>query len=773
MYDPPRTGALTRAMDRRPLTLFAAAYACGAAAQASLGAGAQVCGALLIASAAAWALARRRVLAFSCALFLGATLTALALRTPDAETMRGAEVQARVASVRGEGDIHEGFRLERATINGEGYPYRIDAYAYGGVETQIGDTVRFTATLYAPDGVRNPGGIDEKRMLWKDGVALRASVDGRTFQRVRAGDGFFTALARLRVALAARIDALFGASAPLVKALTIGVRDALPSEIKADFRDMGIAHMLAISGLHIECLALFLDFILRKLRVPKKAAFFAIAAFFGFYACLVGLGPSIVRAAVMYVMLRAAPLMGRPSDGMTRLSAAFLLLVLIKPLNVFDYGFVLSFSAVAGLMLAMPPVSAWLEARLRGKSKARRALRRVAVLAAVSTVAQLATLPAVATYYGAISPWSVAANLVAVPLLMAVLPLSMAAIVLSYLFFPLGAAVALLPSYLLAALSALIAKMTYLPLARLALPMWPWYLSALYALAFALTSRYVTVPRGVRRAAPVALALIFLLSLGVRGLAFPTGLTVVFLDAGNADASVVFAEGAVYLIDAGDTDSPAADYLAYMGIGALDGVFLTHPHKDHVAGMAGVLAQARVDALYLGAGFDGASANDEARDAVRAAKEASARVEYLREGDAVQLSKNITLSVHQADEHPDGAPDDVSLIALIRYGEGSALFLADLPKEREKLPVPDADVLKVAHHGSRYNTSELLIASATPSVAVIPVGYNSYGHPSAELLERLDRAGAAVYRTDESGAITARIRMDGSVEIQTYIETGK
>lgn len=769
-----KKGTITRIMERRPLTLFAVAYACGAAAEGALRGAPMVAGVLLAVSAALCVALRRKVFLFAAAIFLGALLTGVAMRVPVAETIKAASVEARVVSVRGEGEMHERFVLDQVWINGERYSYKVDAYAYGGVRVGPGDSVEFTGTLYPASERKNPGGTDEALALWKDGIALCTSVSADSLSVTGAASPVMSFFPRLRSTLGDRIEGLFPNSAGLVKALCIGVRDSLPSELKSDFREMGVSHLLAISGLHVECLALFLDFLLRRLRVSKKASFFAVLAFFAFYMCLVGFTASIVRATVMYVMLRGAPLMGRPSDGMTRLSAAFLLLVLIKPLNVFDYGFVLSFSAVAGLMLLMPRLNTLLDFKpdkreSRMWATLKKLLRRIAALASVSLIAQLATLPAVASYYGSISPWSVLVNLAAVPISMAALPLSLIAITANYVYFPLGALIAWAPDHLFVLLSRIVSAMTALPLSTVSLPAWPGWLTALYAAAFVLLSRYVDAPRPARFAALAAVPVLIACTFALSSLSLPDGLTMVFLSAGNSDATVVFAERSVYLMDAGDTDSPVADYLSYLGIGVIDGVFLSHPHKDHVAGLSRALDQARVSTLYLSENFFEIESDERVSAAIEKARELGTQIVLLKEGDELELSQNVSLTVVQADESGRNQADDLSMVAHIKYADGSALFLADLPMEREKLPMPDADVLKVAHHGSAYNTSEQLVMSTTPSVSVIPVGANSYGHPSEKILGRLRRSGSAVYRTDECGAVTVSIRTDGSVYVETFL----
>ena len=144
----------------------------------------------------------------------------------------------------------------------------------------------------------------------------------------------------------------------------------------------------------------------------------------------------------------------------------------------------------------------------------------------------------------------------------------------------------------------------------------------------------------------------------------------------------------------------------------------------------------------------------------------------LAAGDVAPLSENVSATVFYPPEDIDvsGDANAVSMLLRIDYGEASALFTGDLEMAEEPGPMPDVDVLKVPHHGSSNSSSLMLLHSASPSAAIISAGRNNpYGHPAEALLERLEGTGARVFRTDECGAITARLYEDGGVSISTYL----
>jgi competence protein ComEC len=147
-------------------------------------------------------------------------------------------------------------------------------------------------------------------------------------------------------------------------------------------------------------------------------------------------------------------------------------------------------------------------------------------------------------------------------------------------------------------------------------------------------------------------------------------------------------------------------------------------------------------------------------------------IRQLHTGDIVELSGAARLEVYSPDAGtvPEEV-NDMSMLALVSCEGQKALFTGDLSQAGEPGIIPDADVLKVAHHGSDKGTSERFLASATPDIAVISVGENNYGHPGETTLERLAACGAQVFETRSRGAITLR-RRGGEWHIETYLEAG-
>lgn len=774
-----------RALYTRPLMFCAALFGLGALlardGRMPLWPLLALSGAFLLAWLLAWRLGGRRLSALlaACLLFLGAARMTHAVNAqPSLEDRFSIALRGTIADaplVDGEID-RLSCRLTDVRVDGEPLGFDVRLYLRGPesalCEVAPGQTISTTGHLWAPDAATNPGEFDFGAYLWREGLAAYATAYWDDAVLEGEPSGLAARMHTLRTGIGRRIDALFPRSASVVRALVLGDRLDMDEDLRASFDRAGITHVLSISGLHITMLAMAAMAAL-SLVFPRRWAFWGSLALVLFYAYLVGMAPSVQRAVVMYAALGSGQALGRPTDSYTRLSLAFFALVALNPLNLSDAGFVLSFSACAGMLCLSPPLLRLVGAERafasrRPKSLRRRALRYVLSALCATLAAQLATLPAVLAYYGEVPLFATLGNLALVPLIMLGMYLSVAALLLSAAWM--GAAVALaVVSDLLLALSMLLTRLLgRLPFGMLSLPAFPWWLTAVYALAIVAASELTRLRMGARYAALAALPA--LVCVAVFALA-PRGVQIVFLDAGQADAAVVLAEGEAYLVDVGLEDGPVDEYLSHAGIRPT-AAFLSHPHADHAGGLNALSEENMPETLYVPAGWNDVEADESVRQGVARAEALGARVVMLHAGDTVQLSESATATVLYPPEDMDARSDanDISMLLKIDYGDASALFTGDLEIPDETGPMPDVDVLKVAHHGSDDASSYRMLYSARPSAAVICVGAdNSYGHPGEALLARLAGTGAQIYRTDLDGAVTVRLHADGSVAVQTFI----
>lgn len=633
---------------------------------------------------------------------------------------------------------------------------------------RLGQRIDCTASIWHSDTATNPGQVDLDARLRLQGLCgyATAKIESAVFSAPQYSLSDQRKLLRERIGL--RIDRLFPGHSAIARAFLIGDRSALSEEERSSFSDSGAAHLLAISGMHISILAGALTLALRRILGRRRSFVLVLLLLLG-YGALIGFSASLTRAILMFAMFGAAPLLGRYSDAPTRLAAALLLYLLAHPLAILDLGFVLSYGASAGILLLTPALRNLLH--LEGLMHRRpehglyallvhRPLRWIAGMVVTSLAAQLAILPAVIQAFGAQPLFSLAVNLVAVPLAMLGYIIAIAGML------PGLAPVARLADGIFGLLAACVRFFGDLPLSTLRIARFPLWLTLLCAAACLLSSNLSRLSMRLRRFLPLTILLAAFLANGLSTLS-TLGCSVVFLDAGQADCAVIRSEGNVYLVDAGDSYSPAADYLRAMNYG-LDAVFLSHPHADHVAGLADVLEICTPKRIYVSSNWDSPDADVGAIEVVNAAVRQGSELIRISAGDEIALSGKTLLQVLSPSAGISGnSANDDSLILRLDYGDCSCVFTGDASAAVYSGRLGDCDVLKVGHHGAAQAVNAKLLTELSPSVAVISVGENNYGHPAADTLELLELASSRILRTDECGAITCRLHADGSVELYT------
>ena len=768
-----RSGLL-RWIEARPLAVFALCFAAGTAIAHAAPSTLWLVWAIAAAVVAALTIAfRQRALAFSLAMLLGALWLDLFLIKPDVTAAENVLLAGRVDSAVAQGEKSWRVRLDHVTIDGEKCPSKVMLYFYGEPPAlEYGACLSVRANTWLPDENADSGGFDYAAWLWRQRVALGASAKSKSEISVEPPTSFSLIGWSLesRARLNAVIERVFPEdSAPFAAALITGDKSAMPEENRENYRRAGVSHLLALSGLHVGALFLCLEFLLRKMRVHRRVAFGVSLGLMAVYTVVVGCPASIVRAAVMYAAARIGAFSGRPRDGLTTLSAALLILLIVNPLYIEDVGFLLSFTSVGGLIVLAP---GWLSAPrkkdadrpARAPSRLKSALTRVAQSLIASTAAQLGTLPVVACQFNQLPVWFLLFNAVLIPAMTLIYPALLFATLLGCVWPAGGAALGSLLAWPVRLFNRVTALGAILPMAQVNCPDWPTWLILLYAaaalLATAPVTRFYRLRRGLAVAAMAGLAAVaWLLP------ALPSGedVTITFLDVGQGDAAVIETDNLCYLADVGDGNA-ASRWLLDEGL-TPQGVFLTHGHADHAGGLKAIVDAFPPSTLYVSCLWDEETHDASVDEGWQKALDEGWSVRYLAAGDEVKLSQSARARVWNPSGDAAADINENCMVLSVQTGLSAALITGDLPMSCERIPLPDCTVLKVAHHGAASSTGEIMLAQTTPSVAVISVGRNNYGHPSPDTLERL--SGCAVYRTDERGAVTVVMKANGETEVRT------
>lgn len=669
-----------------------------------------------------------------------------------------------------------------------------------GCGAEWGDRIDALVRLERPEAARNPGAFDA---LAAAGAAARAAEGRALAVRVRPdrGPGGWprATVVRWRRAIEARLDSCLTPDArELVLPLVVGDRSGLPPDVAASFRASGLVYLLVLSGLHVGWLAGMARGACAALGGGPRARAAAGAAAALLYGGIAGPLPPLLRAAVNEGLTAVARAVGCALDAVQALALTALLLLLVAPGWAGDTGFQLSCSATLGIAtvgrrLARP-----------GAARARAALvlGRVRAALAPTLSAQLLALPILVARLHAVSWTGAAANLVAVPVTGLLLGGAWLAVLLDLAVPGIGAPFFHACDALAFLLRAVANRAGGWPGAMAPAGHDP-ALTALAALGAALLAVTLAEPGALaEREAPasrarvagalaggLALLTALVLLATVRSVAPPPGrVWIVMLDVGQGDAIAIGAGGDWRLVDTGPR-SPRSDagervvlpFLRWSGVRSLASVALTHDDSDHTGGADAVARGIPVRAWWVPPPWPGVRspgrglpARAVARGDTLSRSPAIVALWPPRPGTAGEWVPMRSLTSPDNDaglvlELTVGTnPPADGAAGFSTKGSARALFLADVDSTvEESLRVtPSVAWLKVAHHGSASSSGARFLARVRPAVAAISVGRNNrFGHPAPQALERIAASGAAIARTDASGALWFELGASGTIAL--------
>lgn len=547
-------------------------------------------------------------------------------------------------------------------------------------------------------------------------------------------------------------------TAMFLKALSTGEKSDiyLDPEVYVSLSAAGIMHVIAISGMHVSLLLSVLCWVFGS----RKGIFASVAAVI-FFSAMTGGSPSVTRAAMMLIVYQLAPILRREADGVTTLSAALFVLLMVNPCAAGSVSLQLSFAAMAGLMLLTPRVYGWLDGKVPAKSGIIGRVRRGVLVSLSATIGAVAfSTPISAAHFGYVSIYGALTNV----LVMYLVPVcfvggflgGMLGLVCPPLGQLMGAALSV-PAELILAIAKGVSR---LPLAAVYLsgPGVGWWLLDVYAL-FIVT--YLS--RGKRPYRPLAPLMVSALSLvvltGVVAARYREDTTIAAVDVGQGQSIVCLNEQTTMVIDCGgDFNGAAGDrtgaYLLGRGRKVIDLLVLTHLHQDHANGVTRLMARVPVKRLILRENAD----DDGERDKIlQYAERYGTEVTFLTETAQFTLDRfDLTLYL------PPYKGENQAIVVQVSVGAYDALVLGDVNNTTDKwlareFELPDGELIVVGHHGAKTSTGEVLLDAFTPETALISVGYNNYGHPTPEVLERLAVRNITVHQTREEGTVELRI----------------
>ena len=668
------------------------------------------------------------------------------------------------------------------------YEVAVSHVTVGGERRPTNGKVRVTLNQYSDylpgTGVRISGKLEEPPVFadfdYRSYLARRGVVGTMYFPKVAVESepgrwDLSRNLAEARLNLQHALErSLPEPEASLGAGIAFGRDGNLPDELYDDFRTTGLAHIVAVSGSNVTLITA-LTFLVTVPLFGRRWALFPAGFAVGGYLLIAGLSPSVVRAGVMALVFLVGTYLGRPQSALSALGAAALAMTAWSPAVVRDIGFQLSLSATAGLIVFGPWIR-WGLRRATGRTPFGQLVPSLAVdVAALTLSATVATLPVTWVNFGQVSLIGPLANVVVEPAFVLAFWLGATAALAGLIYAPAGQAVGVLAYYPLAFITSLARNGAGLPLAAVSVPGlsgsaaffgyavlaafgWPAYRRLAPSAPQTVLRSDARRRRRVLVAAAAGACAVLVVPISLLPARGPGALEMTVLDIGQGDAILLTTPGGNrFLVDGGPSGIALARQLGAVlphWDRSIDGVFVTHPQEDHIAGIPAILDRYQVKTKRDTGVSAAIISYTEYRN--RAANRVEVHAGDSFETDGVRFEVLWPPADYSADDL-----NSTSIILRVTYGEVGFLLTGDseAPTQRQLMVLTDvsAAVLKVPHHGSK-TTDPAFFTAVHPSVAVISVGTeNRFGHPSPETLSAL--AGVPTFRTDLSGRVT--VRTDG------------
>lgn len=557
----------------------------------------------------------------------------------------------------------------------------------------------------------------------------------------------------------------------LLLAILLGDKDKLSEDIQESFKTSNLSHMLAVSGAHVSYIILGLTYVLQNSIIGKKNGKIVCIFFLLVFMAITNFTPSVTRACIMAILTLFSSIIYRKSDVYTNISVAALITLIFNPYSLLDLGFQLSYGGTIGIIIFIK--------RIQEKKSNSKVINYIKQMALVSIYANIIIIPIMMYHFNTVSFTFIISNIMASPILGIIVITGFLFIIASITVKPLTRLIAIFIKPILSILIKISQICSKLPFSNI-LVVTPYMFNVISYYAIIL---YCIKSKKNNKCKIIICLLIVLILINFIIYIFPQKLRIFFIDVGQGDSTLIITpDKKTVLIDGGGSDSfdvgekVLLPYLLDRRILKIDYVLISHFDTDHCGGILTIMEKVKVKNIIISEQAEH-SENYERFKKLMIHKKI--RLIEVKKGDKIKIGRYSEFKIlfptsRLLSENPLNSN---SIVAQFNYNNFKMLFTGDIEKlaeqqilKAEKAEIR-ADILKVAHHGSKTSSIPEFIKAVKPKIALIGVGKNNtFGHPNQQTIKNLENIKCRIYRTDLQGEIIIKIDQKGRMNVKSKLK---
>lgn len=664
-------------------------------------------------------------------------------------------------------------------------------------EIEYGNKIKLEGTYIKPSKSRNYRGFDYSNYLKTENIYGTIEQNGKIeLIKEKNINYLFINLYKVKNKIIKNINNKFPEETRgVVLGILLGDKSSIEEDVRQNFADSSLSHILAVSGTHISYVVICISVLFKKLKLNKNIRKVLTSLVLFMYLYLVDFSVSATRAVIMSTIVIMQMLFYRKQDTITTIAFSSIIILINNPYSILNIGFLLSYGGTIGIILFVNRIS--IESKEDFFQRFKSYLKDICI---VTISAQTIIMPIIIYYFNTISFTFIISNIIASLIIGPIIMIGLVIIAISFFKIPIISLIIRFYNILIVILVRTADIISKIPMSKIYLKTPTtleiiFYYSVVFLIALLIyikksNRKFIkkTIQIDIynlknffinnRNKVLIFISIVSLIS--ITSIKIPKELKINFIDVGQGDSCLITTpQNKKVIVDSGGSESydvgknVLLPYLLDKRITKIDYIMISHFDTDHCKGFEYVLENIKVKNVIISKQSE---SSENFKQIMKIIRKKRINLIIVQKETKIKIDNFTTVDIlsPQSESIADNMNDN-SIVAKFEAYNFSILFTGDASEKIEKELIKEkinlkSDILKVSHHGSKTGTSEEFLKSVKPKIALIGVGENNkFGHPTKDVIKRLTENKIKIYRTDTDGEIRIKIKKSKNIKIKKHI----